>query len=88
MGDIEINDLNHFKAEASNENGDFLHFYIILAGGLSHSSKRISYRIDFEEFLIIHEMDETYQEVNILDLGTETNLLEAISKKALFKINS
>ena len=83
---VRIEDLEHFKSEASNENGDFLDFFIVLAGGLGKSSKRISYRSDSEEFLIITEIDEAYREVKSDEIGIETNLLEAISKKAFFKI--
>ncbi|MDT0690025.1 hypothetical protein RM549_09535 [Salegentibacter sp. F188] len=79
--------MEHFKAESFKENGDFVDFFILVAGGWGKSSKRISYRPHFKEFLIIHEIDESYQELNSDEIGAETNLLEAISKKAFYKID-
>ena len=85
MSSIRIESLDQLKKEAYRDNGDFLDFYIILAGGIAKSSKRISYRPDLGEFLVIHEIDENYEEVKECDLGTKTNLIEAISKKCLIK---
>ncbi len=86
MDYIIIKDIEHLKSEAYEVNWDYADFFMILAGGLARSSKRISYRPDFGEFLIITEIDGAFQEVKTNQLGTETNLLEAISKKALFKV--
>ncbi len=83
---VQIKNLEHFKSEALNKNEDFEDFFVLLAGGLVKSSKRISYRSNFKKFLIINEIDESYQEVKLNELGNETNLMEAISKKAFYKI--
>jgi len=82
---MEVKNLEHLKELASNINGDMEDFYILLAGGLSRSWKRIFYDKKFDEFSLINEIDESYQEFNSLIIGKETNLLEAISKRALFK---
>ncbi|MBC8755040.1 hypothetical protein H2O64_10180 [Kordia sp. YSTF-M3] len=82
---MEVKNLEHLKELASNINGDMEGFYILLAGGLAKSSKRILYDPEYDEFSLINEIDESYQEFNSLAIGKETNLLEAISKKALFK---
>lgn len=80
-----VKNLQHLKELSNNMNGDMGDFYILLAGGLSRSWKRIFYDKEFDEFSLINEIDESYQEFNSSAIGIETNLLEAISKKALFK---
>ena len=50
MDYIIIKDIEHLKSEAYELNGDYADFFMILAGGLARSSKRISYRPDFGEF--------------------------------------
>lgn len=84
MTNIPINSISDFKEKAFRENGDFVHFKILLAGGLASSSKRISYRPDDNQFLIIHEIDESYEEIFCNELEQKSNLIEAINKNALF----
>jgi hypothetical protein len=84
MEHIRVNSLAHLKELAYRENGDYIHFYILLAGGLARSSKRISYRPDSREFLIIHEIDESDEEVPEDELFSRTNLLDAVEKGAMF----
>lgn len=81
---IPVKSLNNLRDLAFRPNGDYVHFYIQLAGGLARSSKRISYRPDGREFLIIHEIDESDEEVSEDELSSRTNLLESIKKGALF----
>ncbi len=40
--------------------------------------------VEREEFDIVHEIDESFQELPTYELGTQTNLMEAIEKGALF----
>lgn len=70
---------------ASNPNGDFEDFYISIANGLCKSSKRILYHPEFEEFSMINEIDESFQEFHISEIEKKTNLVEAMQKGALFK---
>ncbi len=82
---MEVKNLEHLKELANNKNGDFEDFHIILANGLAKSSKRILYYPEFDEFSLIHEIDESYQEFNSSEIGIKTNLISAISTKSLFK---
>lgn len=85
MTQVYIASLDQLKKEAYRKNGDFVHFQVILAGGLAKSSKRISFRPEQNEFLIINEIDESYQEIAESDLSENTILIEAISKNCLIK---
>lgn len=80
-----VQNLEHLKGLANNKNGDFEDFYILLAGGLARSSKRILFDKELDEFSVINEIDESFQEFNSSEIGETTNLLEAIEKNALFK---
>jgi hypothetical protein len=80
-----VENLDHLKALAENKNGDFEDFHIVLAGGLAKSSKRILYHFEFDEFSLIHEFDDSYQEFKSSEIDKETNLMDAIKLKALFK---
>ncbi|MEO9954443.1 hypothetical protein [Nonlabens sp.] len=80
-----VNSLEHLKKLAVNENGDFQDFYISVANGIARSSKRILYEYKNDEFSLIHEVDESYQEFNSSEIKEKTNLIEAINRKALFK---
>lgn len=84
MVNILINDLEDLKDKAFRENGDFVDFFILVAGGLARSGKRIRYDPEYDEFSIIHEIDETYEEFKSNELESKTNLIEAIDKKSLF----
>lgn len=84
MTNIPINSLTDFKEKAFRKNGDFVHFKILLAGGIASSSKRVSFRPNENQFLIIHEIDESYEEIDSDDLGIMSSFIEAINKKALF----
>lgn len=88
MVQVYITSIDQLKQEAYRENGDFIDFQVVLAGGLAISSKRISYRPDNNEFLIINEIDESFQELSESDLNENTILIEAISKNCLFKTGS
>lgn len=85
MSYLCIENLEQLKKEATHPNGDLVDFFILFAGGLAKSSKRILYFPECDEFVIVHEIDESYVEVSSSNLEKETNLIEAISKKCLFK---
>lgn len=84
MTKILIKSISDFKEKSFRKNGDFVHFQILLAGGLASTSKRISYRPEYDQFLIIHEIDESYEEIFTHELEHKSNLIEAINKSALF----
>ena len=80
-----VENLEHLKHLATNENGDFQDFYVLLAKGLAKSRKRILFFPKFDEFAVINEIDESYQEFSTSDIELKTNLILAIGAKALFK---
>lgn len=81
---IQVENIDHLKQLSYRENGDYIHFYILLAGGLARSGKRISYRPASKEFLIIHEIDESDEEVPEDQLTLRTSLVEAVEMGAMF----
>jgi len=81
-----VQNLKHLISLSSNPNGDFEDFYILVANGLGRSSKRILYHPEYNEFSLIHEIDESFQEVHVSEIGKKTNLIQAIKAKTLFKV--
>ena len=79
-----VENLNQLKELASRPNGDLVDFHVVLAGGLVRSDKRIQYNQQFDEFCIVNEIDESYQELSSAELGANTILVQAIEKEALF----
>lgn len=82
----KITSIAELKKEAEyNEKNGWTDFFILLNYGL-RSSKRICYYADTNTFDIHNEIDDSYQE-NLTedDLGTETHIMIAIEKEALFK---
>ena len=57
--------------------------FIMFNGGL-RSSKQIEYDIDRDEWYIFNEIDGEEQYLNTKDLEEETNIIEALSKGALY----
>lgn len=82
---IKVNNLEHLMSLATNSNGDFEDFFIIVAGGYGKSSKRILYYPKDQEFILINEIDESCQEFHVSEIEKHTNLIEAIEKGALYK---
>jgi hypothetical protein len=85
LSKMRVNNLEHLKELANNENGDFEDFFILLANGLVRSSKRILYYPASDEFSLINEIDESYQEFTSSEIEEKTNLITAINSNALFK---
>ena len=70
---------------ANRENGDYVQFYIFLAGGIARSGKMISYRPkERKNWLIIDEIDDSYQELVDKNLDKRTSIVAAIEKGAFF----
>lgn len=81
----KITSIDHLKKAANKETGDFVQFYIFLADGIAKSGKRISYRPqESKNWLIINEVDESYQELLDKNLGKRTLIVEAIERDSLF----
>jgi hypothetical protein len=81
----QISSIEQLKYLAYNENGDFVEFYLSLAGGLARSCKRISYRPnEKKQWLIINEIDNSYQELLEKNLAKKTTITQAINKGAFF----
>jgi hypothetical protein len=80
-----ITSIKELKKEATTQNGDYADFFITLNYG-AKSSKRILYHPETNTFDIINEIDYSYQDdLSEEDLANETFIVEAISKRALFK---
>lgn len=80
-----VKNLEHLISLSTNANGDFEDFYILVANGLARSSKRILYHPKYEEFSLINEIDESFQEFHSSKIDEETNLIQAIKSKTLYK---
>ncbi len=77
--------VEHLKQLAFRENGDWVQFYIFLAGGIARSGKMISYRPpERKNWLVINEIDDSYQELIDKSLSKRTSIVEAIKKGAFF----
>jgi hypothetical protein len=84
----QISSLEHLKHIAYKENGDFVEFYLLLADGLARSCKRISFRPnEHKQWLIINEIDNSYQELFEKNLAKKTPIVEGINKGAFFLSN-
>jgi hypothetical protein len=81
---IKVNSISHLKELAYNANGDFVEFNLYLANGL----ERISYRPDeTKEWLIINEIDNSYQELKDVNLSKKTPIVEAIDKGVFYLLD-
>ena len=78
-----IESIAQLKVLATTKEGDFVDFFVILSG-FARSSKRIMYCLDFDQFCIINEIDESYQEPTTDELALKTILVEAIEKNSLY----
>ena len=76
----KIETLEELKVLASE---DMIDCFIMFNGGL-RSSKQIEYDIDRDEWYIFNEIDGEEQYLNTKDLEEETNIIEALSKGALY----
>jgi len=75
----QVKSIQELRTLAFRENGDFVHFDLYLADGLARSSKRISYRPNQSKpWLIINEIDESFQELSDQNLIKKTKVPEAI----------
>lgn len=85
---IKVNSVSQLKDFAYNSNGDFVEFYLFLANGFARSCKRISYRpSEKKQWLIINEIDNSYQELIDINLSKKTSIVEGIQKGAFFLSN-
>jgi hypothetical protein len=81
-----IRTLNQLKKTAINNQGEFSEFFIMIGDGLAKSSKRIIYFPQTKTFDVHNEIDDSYQEdLTEKQLSTETNIVNAIKKGALFQ---
>ena len=86
MNYVQVESLEHLKQLSSNLGDDFADFILFIAGGIAKSSKRIVYHQDIDEFYIINEIDDSFQEVVAKDLQTETNLMTGIQHGKLYAL--
>jgi hypothetical protein len=77
--------VEHLKQLAYRENGDYVQFYIFLAGGIARSGKMISYRPkEYKNWIIINEIDDSYQALIDKSLSKRTSIVAAIEEGAFF----
>ena len=82
---IKVTSVEHLKELAYREDGEHIEFYLILAGGLARSCKRISYMPnEYKNWSIVHEIDDSYQELIDRSLAKRTNIVDAIEKGCFF----
>ena len=82
---IQITSITQLKGLAYKPNGDFVEFYLFLANGIARSCKRISYRPSEEKkWLIINEIDDSYQEISDKNLSKKTLIIESINKGTFY----
>jgi hypothetical protein len=86
MNHLKVKSIDHLKTLASAQGDDFADFVLLIAGGLARSSKRIIYYRNTDEFNIINEIDESFEEVYAANLDAETNLVAGIKNGALYAI--
>ena len=80
----KVTSIEQLKTLANRDNGDFVEFYLFLAG-VARSTKRIRYRPNEEKnWLIINEIDDSYQELIDKNLSKKNLIVEGIEKGAFF----
>lgn len=82
-----INSIEELKKEAlySDRKG-MTEFFMLLAGGIARSSKRITYFPDTNTFDVHNEIDDSYEEdLTEEQLINETHIVLAIEQGVFFK---
>lgn len=77
----KIKDIKQLKKRASESP---IEIFILLNFGL-RSSKNISYNPKDDTWNIYNYIDDTEQTLKTEELATETNIMEALEKKALYQ---
>ena len=81
-----IQTIKELKEACLSEPDDYVHFRMLLGDGYFFSSKRILYTPLGNTFSIINEIDDSYQDdLTEEELKTETMIIEAIEKGALYQ---
>lgn len=81
----KVTSVSHLKEIAYRPDGNYVQFYILLAGGIARSGKLISYRpTGGKNWIIINEIDDSYQELVDKRLLEKTSIVDAIENGALF----
>lgn len=82
----QIKTLEALKKAANNKKGDMTNFYMLVAGGLARSSKRIAFHPSTKTFNVYNEIDDTFQE-NLTEkqLKEETFIVDAIEAGTFYK---
>jgi len=84
MSHTLINSLNELKSICIANDDEYVDCFILLQG-LFRSSKRILFDPQENTFSVHNEIDDSYQDdLTEEQLRTETMIIEAIEKKALF----
>ena len=81
-----IKSIEQLKISSANINGEFQEFYILLAGGIARSCKRILYFPPTNTFDVINEIDDTeHEDLTETELESKTNIIEAIKNGCLVR---
>jgi hypothetical protein len=82
----QIKTLEALKKAAKNKKGDLTDFYMLVAGGLARSSKRIIYHPSTKTFDVFNEIDDSFQEnLTAKDLKEQTFIVDAIEAGTFYK---
>lgn len=80
-----VENMNHLK-ELCGING-MAEFYVLLAGGIAKTAKRIHFDNAENTFTIYNEMDDSWQEdLTEEQLRSQTIVVEAIEKACLYYV--
>lgn len=77
----KIEDIKQLKKKASKSP---IEVFLLLNFGL-RSSKNISYNPEDDTWNVYNYIDDTEQTLKTEELATETNIIEALEKKALYQ---
>lgn len=83
----KIASIEELKREAAYDDKlGMAEFYMLLAGGVARSSKRITYYPEKNTFDVHNEIDDSYEEdLTEEQLRNETHIVTAIENGAFFK---
>ena len=81
-----IQSIEELKEICLSQQGGYVDFFIVLAGGSARSSKQVSHNANSDTFSVIDEIDFSYQDdLTAEELRNETLIVQAIEQKAFYK---
>ena len=82
----QIKTLDALKTAATNKKGEMSDFFMLVAGGIARSSKRIIFPPSTQTFDIFNEIDDSFQEnLTEKELKEQTFIADSIEAGGFFK---